>query len=62
MVGTFYVLCGAYEFICQNDWQPAYITRSNFVSFWEEAAHRTFINLVFIMKIIPSDFQVVCVL
>lgn len=62
MVGTFYVQCGAYEYICKNDWQPAYISRSNFVSFGEEAAHRMLVNLFFIVKIIPFDFQAVCML
>lgn len=60
MVGTFYVLSETYEYVCQNEQQPVCIARSNFVSFWEAEAKKTFLNLLFIVKVIPFNFQALC--
>lgn len=50
----------AYEYVCHDEQQPAFSARSNFVSFWEAEAHKTFLNLLFIVKIIPFNFQALC--
>lgn len=54
------MLSETYEYVCQNEQQAACIARSNFVSFWEAESHKTFLNLLFIVKVIPFNFQALC--
>lgn len=59
MVGTFYVLSAVSMFAKMTSSLRVLLDKT-LRGFWEAEAHKTFLNLLFIVKVIPFNFQALC--